>query len=334
MRLRNISGSREAIARSEYVIQEDVLEQCPGAWHEIFGNKNPIHIEIGMGKGKFIHTMAKEHPHINYVGIEKYSSVLLRAVQKMTAEELPNLRFVRMDAEYIARVFAPGEVDKIYLNFSDPWPKDRHAKRRLPSREFLARYDVILSKEGSLEFKTDNRALFDFAVEQLKPAGWHAEYITYDLHGDRELSQGNVMTEYEQKFSAKGNPIYKYKIVRNKCGAAASAEMEEIMEYKFTEANFEEEVLHADLPVLVDFYADWCGPCKMMGPVVEQMAEEFEGKMKVGKCNTDENMLLAQKYRVSSIPCFIIFKNGAPAATFVGAMSADEMSEKLEQELA
>ncbi len=214
MRLRNITGAREAIADSAYVLREDRLEQCPGAWHGIFGNDHPIHIEIGMGKGKFIHTMAKEHPHINYIGVEKYSSVLLRAVQKMEAEELPNLKFIRMDAEYITRVFGPGEVDRIYLNFSDPWPKDRHAKRRLPSREFLARYDVILSRGGCLEFKTDNRALFDFAVEQLEPAGWRAEYITYDLHGDEALMRDNVMTEYEEKFSAKGNPIYKYKIYR------------------------------------------------------------------------------------------------------------------------
>ena len=214
MRLRNITGSREVIAESPYVVQEAVQPRCPGTWKEIFGNQNPVQIEIGMGKGKFIHTMAKEHPEINYVGIEKYSSVLLRAIQKMEQEELPNLKFLRMDAEDIAKVFGPGEVDKIYLNFSDPWPKDRHAKRRLPSREFLARYDVILKKSGRLEFKTDNRELFDFAVEELEPAGWRAEIITYDLHNDASLMEGNVMTEYEEKFSAMGNPICKYVIYR------------------------------------------------------------------------------------------------------------------------
>lgn len=214
MRLRNITGSREVIADSPYVVKEEALDKCPGTWHEIFGNNNPIHIEIGMGKGKFIHTMAKEHPEINYVGIEKYSSVLLRAIQKMQEEELPNLKFIRMDAEDIAKTFGREEVDKIYLNFSDPWPKDRHAKRRLPSREFLARYDVILKKDSRLEFKTDNRALFDFAVEELEPAGWKAEAVTYDLHKDAALMQGNVMTEYEEKFSAMGNPICKYIIYR------------------------------------------------------------------------------------------------------------------------
>ena len=212
MRLRNITGSREVIADSQYVIHEE--DWKPGSWHEIFGNDHPIRIEIGMGKGKFIHTMAKLHPEINYVGIEKYSSVLLRAIQKMEEEELPNLRFIRMDAEDIVKVFGEGEVDLIYLNFSDPWPKDRHAKRRLPSREFLGRYDIILKKGGKLEFKTDNRPLFDFAVEELEPAGWKAEVITYDLHHNETLMQGNVMTEYEEKFSSMGNPICKYIIYR------------------------------------------------------------------------------------------------------------------------
>lgn len=212
MRLRNITGSREAIAESPYVVQEALQPECPGTWSKMFGNENPIHIEIGMGKGKFIHTMAREHPGINYVGIEKYSSVLLRVLQKMEKEELPNLKFLRMDAEDIVKVFGPGEVDRIYLNFSDPWPKDRHAKRRLPSRQFLERYGQILKQDGQLEFKTDNRELFDFAVEELEPAGWTAQVITYDLHHDEDLMQGNVMTEYEEKFSALGNPIYKYVI--------------------------------------------------------------------------------------------------------------------------
>lgn len=218
MRLKNITGSREVVAGSPYVVQEDVQQSCPGTWKKIFGNDAPIYVEIGMGKGKFIHTMAKEHPGINYVGIEKYSSVLLRAIQKMEQDELPNLKFLRMDAENVDKVFGPGEVDRIYLNFSDPWPKDRHARRRLPSGEFLARYDRILKPEGRLEFKTDNRKLFDFAVEELEPAGWQAEIVTYDLHGDEELMEGNVMTEYEEKFSAMGNPICKYIIYREAKG--------------------------------------------------------------------------------------------------------------------
>lgn len=212
MRLRNITGSREFIAQNDFVIHEP--EQKKGGWNTVFSNENPIRIEIGMGKGKFLHTMAKNNPDVNYIGIEKYSSVLLRAIQKQQEDPLPNLFFIRMDAECITEVFAKGEVDRIYLNFSDPWPKDRHAKRRLPSAQFLDRYNQILKPEGRLEFKTDNRALFDFAVEQLPLAGWKADVITYDLHGDAALMEGNIMTEYEEKFSSMGNPIYKYMIYR------------------------------------------------------------------------------------------------------------------------
>ena len=208
MRLRNVAGSREAIGTSRFVVQNP--KEQKNHWRKLFGNTNPIHIEIGMGKGRFIMEMAKRHPEINYIGIEKYSSVLIRGIQKMEAEELPNLYFIRMDAEEIAEVFGQAEVDKIYLNFSDPWPKDRHAKRRLPSREFLNRYREILSVEGNLEFKTDNRELFTFALEELEPAGWHLEQVTYDLHHDTNMMKDNVMTEYEERFSAKGNPIYKY----------------------------------------------------------------------------------------------------------------------------
>ncbi len=212
MRLRNITGSREVIGDSRFVVHEP--NEQKGKWQALFGNANPIRIEIGMGKGKFLHTLAKMNPDINYVGIEKYSSVLLRAIQKMEEEELPNLMFIRMDAEEIADVFGTGEVDKIYLNFSDPWPKDRHAKRRLPSRQFLSRYDQILKKDGKLEFKTDNRDLFDFAVEEVPEAGWKIEALTYDLHHEEEMLAGNVMTEYEEKFSSMGNPICKYIICR------------------------------------------------------------------------------------------------------------------------
>lgn len=207
MRLRNIPGSREAIAENRWCIQE--TEHTKGQWPTIFGNQNPIHIEIGMGKGKFIMTLARQNPRINYVGIEKYSSVLLRALQKMETEPLENIRFIRMDAENICEMFDSQEVSKIYLNFSDPWPKDRHAKRRLTSRQFFERYRKILSSSGTVEFKTDNTALFDFSLEEVKEAGWKLDAFTRDLHQDTAMMQGNVMTEYEEKFSAMGNPIYK-----------------------------------------------------------------------------------------------------------------------------
>ena len=212
MRLRNISGSREVIADSKYVIQNATEQK--GKIKSFFEKDQPLQIEIGMGKVRFIMALAEQNPDINFIGIEKYSSVLLRAIQKMEQNELPNLMFIRMDAEDITEVFEKGEVDRIYLNFSDPWPKDRHAKRRLPSKEFLQRYDEFLKKDGFIEFKTDNRDLFDFAVEQLEPAGWKAKVITYDLHSDPVLNEGNIMTEYEEKFSSIGNPICKYIIYR------------------------------------------------------------------------------------------------------------------------
>ncbi|MDE7285414.1 MAG: tRNA (guanosine(46)-N7)-methyltransferase TrmB, partial [Lachnospiraceae bacterium] len=210
--LRNIKGARDVIAESPLVVHEP--EKRKGKWKEVFGNDHPIRIEIGMGKGKFLYELAGKNPQINYIGIEKYSSVLLRALQKMEVQPLENLLFIRMDAEEILEVFGTEEVERIYLNFSDPWPKDRHAKRRLPSKEFLSRYDQFLQKDGMLEFKTDNRQLFDFAVGELSAAGWETVSITYDLHHDSEMAEGNVMTEYEEKFSSQGNPIYKYIIKR------------------------------------------------------------------------------------------------------------------------
>lgn len=212
MRLRNIRGADQIIQESDWVIQEP--EKQKGNWNLIFLNENPIHIEIGMGKGKFIIKMAKEFPNINFIGIEKYTSVLLRGIQKLEDEKIDNLKFLCIDAENLPNIFDEGEVKKIYLNFSDPWPKDRHAKRRLPSKEFLARYDKILNRQGTIEFKTDNRGLFDFALEELEPAGWNLVNKTYDLHHDQEMNKGNIMTEYEEKFSSIGNPINKYIINR------------------------------------------------------------------------------------------------------------------------
>lgn len=212
MRLRNITGADEIVENSELVIKNP--QQYKGQLHTFFEGQAPLYIEIGMGKGRFLMDMAERYPRIHFIGIEKYSSVLLRALQKMEERPLSNIRFLCMDAAGIEEVFDEEEVDRIYLNFSDPWPKDRHAKRRLPSRQFLERYDHILKKDGVIEFKTDNRLLFDFAVEEIEPAGWRIKQITYDLHHDEEMGADNVMTEYEEKFSSMGNPIYKYIINR------------------------------------------------------------------------------------------------------------------------
>lgn len=207
MRLRNVPGAREIMIENKYVFTEP--EGMKGTWKEVFGNDHPIRIEIGMGKGRFITTLAQQNPDINYVGIEKYSSVLLRAVEKQDELQLENLRFIRMDAEMITEVFGEGEVDRIYLNFADPWPKDRHAKRRLTSNQFFERYDRILRADGEVQFKTDNRVLFDWSVEEIGNTKWNLRVVTYDLHHDAVLNEGNIMTEYEEKFSEKGTPINK-----------------------------------------------------------------------------------------------------------------------------
>lgn len=215
MRLRNIPGARDRIAADTYAFQDNEAVSYKGKWNTtVFENNHPLHIEIGMGKGRFLMELARQNPDINYIGIEKYSSVLLRALEKQAEEPLPNIFFIRMDAENITDIFDTGEIAQIYLNFSDPWPKDRHAKRRLTSRQFLARYDKILAPDGSVIFKTDNRSLFDFSLEEIKAAGWILKMHTFDLHHSEYLD-GNVMTEYESKFVALGNPICKLICCRN-----------------------------------------------------------------------------------------------------------------------
>lgn len=220
MRLRNIPGAREIVAQDERCF--DTGDETAGKWSGIFGRKAPLMAEIGMGKGRFIIDMALKHPDIDFIGIERYESVMIKALQKLDrmkreGSAVPdNIRFIRMDAADIGNFFNPEELDRIYLNFSDPWPKERHAKRRLESRQFLKIFGQVLKKEGIIEFKTDNTGLFDFALSELEPAGWELLYSTYDLHSDPEAMKDNVMTEYEEKFSSRGNKICKY-IIRNKC---------------------------------------------------------------------------------------------------------------------
>ena len=208
MRLRNIPGADDVVQNSTFCIKNP--NELKGKWHSIFENENPIHIEIGMGKGRFLMDLAALNPTINYIGIERYTSVLLRAVQKIEENPLPNVRFLCIDAATLPEIFASGEVNRIYLNFSDPWPKDRHARRRLTSSDFLARYHEILAADGRIEFKTDNVDLFKFSLEEIENSPiWHIDVHTFDLHEDPMLNFGNIMTEYEEKFSSKGNPICK-----------------------------------------------------------------------------------------------------------------------------
>ncbi|MGN0312035.1 MAG: tRNA (guanosine(46)-N7)-methyltransferase TrmB [Lachnospiraceae bacterium] len=209
MRLRNIPGADEAVLNSPYCIQ--LSQDLKGAIPDLFESKAPLHMEIGMGKGRFIMELAKQNPDINFIGMERYSSVLLRALQKMDelSEPLNNLKFICENAVILPEYFSKGDIQKIYLNFSDPWPKDRHAKRRLTSRQFLNCYDKVLDPKGTLEFKTDNVDLFRFSLEEIEEAGWTLLAKTFDLHHDSVLNEGNIMTEYEEKFSSQGNPICK-----------------------------------------------------------------------------------------------------------------------------
>lgn len=204
MRLKNVKGANEIIIKGRYYVEDPYINK--GNWNKVFNNNNPIYIEIGIGKGKFIVENALKYPNINFIGIEKYDSVLVRAIQKSNELELNNLKLVRMDAKRIEEVF-DHEVDRIYLNFSDPWPKDRHYKRRLTSYVFLDKYEHIFKNNKYIIMKTDNIDLFNFSLESLTNHGYNIEFMTNDLHSLNDID--NIMTEYEEKFSNKGIKINK-----------------------------------------------------------------------------------------------------------------------------
>ena len=176
-----------------------------GAWTETFGRTAPLHVEIGVGKGDFLTELAARNPNVNYVGLEAQQGVLYFAARKAAARELPNVRLLVFDAAHLTELFASDEVDRIYLNFSDPWPKARHAKRRLTSEVFLARYAAVLKEGGAIHFKTDNAGLFAYSLETMEREGWLLSHVTHDLHALAEPD--NIMTEYERKFSARGAKI-------------------------------------------------------------------------------------------------------------------------------
>lgn len=203
MRLRNVKGASERIETSPYIIKD--YKKYKGKYKTIFNNNNPIHIEIGMGKGDFIIGMAKKYPNINFIGIEKFDSVIVRALDKID-EEIPNLKLIRMDAEKIEEVFYK-EIDTIYLNFSDPWPKKRHEDRRLTSKKFLTKYDNLFSNDKIIIMKTDNRNLFEYSLISFVDYGYKIDYISLDLVNSNDLN--NVETEYEKKFIKLGFSIYK-----------------------------------------------------------------------------------------------------------------------------
>lgn len=211
MRLKHIKDADKVVEKGTYYVKNP--KEHKGKWKDIFGNNNDIYIEIGMGKGDFIIENACKYPNINFIGIEMYDSVMIRAIQKSNELELTNLKLVKIDATYIEEIFA-NEISKIYLNFSDPWPKDRHAKRRLTSSRFLERYDKIFKNTPNIIMKTDNNELFKFSLESLKENGYNLEYVTNDLYN--EDTSDNIATEYEKKFVAKDIKINKLIATKNK----------------------------------------------------------------------------------------------------------------------
>jgi len=209
MRQRNKPWAKEKLASyPQYVISSP--ESYKGKWQEAFEKEQPLHIEIGTGKGRFITGMAKENPHINYIGIELQDSVIVTALDRIIEDELPNIKLIIVNAEGLQKFFEQGEVDRVYLNFSDPWPKKRHAKRRLTYKNFLQIYENILVDEGEIHFKTDNQGLFEYSLISFSEYGLLLKYISLDLHNSD--FEGNIMTEYEEKFSQKGNRIYRCEV--------------------------------------------------------------------------------------------------------------------------
>ncbi|HAW87567.1 MAG TPA: tRNA (guanosine(46)-N7)-methyltransferase TrmB [Enterococcus sp.] len=206
MRVRNRPGAAEMLAaHPNFVISDPTLWK--GKWNELFGNDHPIHIEIGMGKGQFITGMAKAHPEINYIGVEMQVSVVSIALDKLIEQPLPNLKLLHVDGSALTEYFADSEVDQIYLNFSDPWPKKRHEKQRLTYKTFLAVDEQILRPNGEIHFKTDNQGLFEYSLASFSQYGMILKQVWLDLH--QSQFEGNIMTEYEEKFSSKGQRIYR-----------------------------------------------------------------------------------------------------------------------------
>lgn len=206
MRLRNKPWAMDLIETHPEIVVKPP-EECRGSWNEVFGNENPIHVEVGTGKGQFVTRMAKAYPNVNFIGIERYESVLVTGVQRVIDQPQANLRFLQEDVTNITDFFDKGEVDRLFINFTDPWPKERHAKRRLTNESFLEKYELIMGKDGEIHFKTDNQTLFEYSIESLTFYGFRLKNISLDLHNSNK--RDNIMTEYEEKFANKGMRIYR-----------------------------------------------------------------------------------------------------------------------------
>lgn len=211
LRLKNVKNAQKIISESSYVILNP--KEYKGKWNYLFKNNNEIHIEIGMGKGDFIINMANKYPNINFVGIEMYDSVIVRAVQKLENKNICNLKLIRMDANFINEVFDK-EISAIYLNFSDPWPKARHEKRRLTSHELLSKYDIIFKDTKRIYQKTDNIGLFGFSIESLSTYGYVLKNVNLDLKSSN--FKDNILTEYEKRFTQKGVKICRLEAYKEK----------------------------------------------------------------------------------------------------------------------
>ncbi|AYV67511.1 tRNA (guanosine(46)-N7)-methyltransferase TrmB [Niallia circulans] len=209
MRLRHKPWAKDKLsAYPQYVIQTP--EDWKGKWDQAFSQKGPIHIEIGTGKGRFITEMAKANPSINYIGVELQESVIVSALDRLIEAEVPNLKLMNINAEKLKDYFEKGEIARVYLNFSDPWPKTRHEKRRLTYKTFLDSYQSVLIDKGEVHFKTDNQGLFEYSLKSFSEYGMLLKYVSLDLHNSDY--EGNIMTEYEEKFSNRGNRIYRCEV--------------------------------------------------------------------------------------------------------------------------
>lgn len=206
MRLRNKPRATEELLENPTIVIQKP-ESYQGKWHQLFGNDHPIHIEVGTGKGQFLTGMAKLHPNINYIGVEKYDSVIISAVERIKEAGISNFKLLNEDVIHLMDYFATGELDRVYINFTDPWPKNRHEKRRLTFEGFLKMYEQVMKPNGEIHFKTDNQGLFEYSLHSFSKYGMVLNNVSLDLH--KSDIEGNVMTEYEEKFSAKGMRIYR-----------------------------------------------------------------------------------------------------------------------------
>ncbi len=212
MRLRKKPHTLEKLENfSDFVTVEKIDSSRAGNWRKIFGNENPLYVELGTGKGDFICKMAEINPEINFVGLEMEAEVVLKAARKIDEKKLPNVKIIVFNVNNVEEIFAENEIDRLYINFCDPWPKKKHAKRRLTYITFLQKYQKILKPNGEIHFKTDNRALFDFSLEQFALANFKVSDVSYDLHANEPPE--NVRTEYENRFSAAGVPINRCVVV-------------------------------------------------------------------------------------------------------------------------